>query len=169
MVSSIFTAGMTGCMTKISRGMGFRERVREGEQNSSQGSISTLFVDNLPYEIPKIWVHNLFSKFGKIRESFFPLKRSKISGNKFGFVRFKEDATHAIAQINGTWRWGYKLAVKFARFQKKLAADYKNQSLATDFRFRSSHTPHATRDANKTQFKHANIGITCLHIYNYIG
>lgn len=145
--------------------------MREGEQNSSQDSISTLFVDNLSYEIRKIWVHNLFSKFGKIRESLFPLKRSKISGNKFGFVRFnnREDAANAIAQINGTWRWGYKLVVKFARFQKKFAADHINRSLATDFRFRSSHTPHTTRDANKAQFKHVIIGITCLHIYNYIG
>lgn len=47
-------------------------RERAGDQGLLLGTISTLFVDNLPFDIRKIWVHYLFSKFGKIIESYFP-------------------------------------------------------------------------------------------------
>ncbi|KAI8525263.1 hypothetical protein RHMOL_Rhmol13G0217000 [Rhododendron molle] len=99
-----------------------RERWSGGVQNFIQGEFSTVFVDNLPLEIRKVWIFNLFSKFGQIREPYIPLKRSKISRNRFAFVRFnkREEAAHAIAQINGSWVWGHKLVVNFARFQKKI-------------------------------------------------
>lgn len=82
---------------------------------------STIFVDYLPHRLRKIWVYNLFSKFGKINHVFIPNKKRKISGQSFEFVRFNRfsDATRAIANTNNSWVWGHRLAVKFARFLKK--------------------------------------------------
>ncbi|KAH7834790.1 hypothetical protein Vadar_019745 [Vaccinium darrowii] len=82
--------------------------------------VPTIFVDNQPIQIRKIWVHNLFSRFGKVRDVFIPFKTSKISGRKFGFVRFNrlEEASLAIANVDKTWRWDHLLAVKYARFLK---------------------------------------------------
>lgn len=72
-------------MRGVSRERGFT-RGSEGVQNFVQGEFSTVFVDNLPFEIRKVWIFNLFSKFGVIREPNIPLKRSKISRNRFAFV-----------------------------------------------------------------------------------
>lgn len=81
---------------------------------------TNLFVDNLPEQIRKIWVYNLFSRFGKIREIFIPNKKSKISGRSFGFVRYFqfEDANKAVNEVNDSWYWGLKLKVNFAKFQR---------------------------------------------------
>lgn len=83
---------------------------------------STVFVDNLPDHIRKIWVYNLFSRFGKIMDLFIPNKKSKVSGKSFGFVRFSriEDAKIAIEKVKDSWYWGNKLVVKFARFLRKV-------------------------------------------------
>lgn len=61
---------------------GLESRERAGDQGLSLGTISALFVDNLPFDIRKIWVHNLFSKFGKIVESYFPSKRKQNFGEQ---------------------------------------------------------------------------------------
>lgn len=88
-----------------------------GKAGFNQG-IATVFVDNLPNDIQKIWVYNLFSKFGRIRETFIPNKKSKITGQSFGFVRFvcSKEAAIAIAKTNGLRCWNHKLVVKFAKF-----------------------------------------------------
>lgn len=80
----------------------------------------TIFVDNLPVQIRKIWVYNLFSRFGKIRDIFIPFKKSKITGRKFGFVRFynSKEASFAISNVDRTWWWDHLLVVKYARFLK---------------------------------------------------
>lgn len=82
---------------------------------------TTVFVDNLPDPIRKIWVYNLFSRFGKIRDLFIPVKKSKITCRKFGFVRFfrVEDAEMAIETVKDSWYWDHRLVVKFARFLRK--------------------------------------------------
>ncbi|KAH7845818.1 hypothetical protein Vadar_006425 [Vaccinium darrowii] len=81
----------------------------------------TVFVDNLPHQIRKIWVFNLFSRYGKIKDIFIPNKKSKISGQSFGFVRFfrRDEATFAVKKLNNTWCWNRRLDVKFAKFLKK--------------------------------------------------
>lgn len=80
-------------------------RERENEWGSRERRVgdysdpsATVFVDNLPFQIRKIWIFNLFSRFGKIRNIFIPHKRSKITGQSFAFVRFLkvEDAEAAI-------------------------------------------------------------------------
>lgn len=48
-------------------------------------------------DIRKAFFYNLFIRFGEIRQTFIPNKRSKITGKRFGFVRYvsNKDAEHA--------------------------------------------------------------------------
>lgn len=95
-----------------------RERVREEPHIPIS---STIFVDNLPHRLRKIWVYNLFPSSAKINYVFIPNKKSKISSQSFGFVRFNRfnKATWAIANTDNRWVWGHRLAVNFARFFRK--------------------------------------------------
>lgn len=92
---------------------------------------STVFVDNLPFKIKKIWVYNLFSRFGRINDVFIPDKRSSITKQSFGFVRFSSirEAALAIKEINNAWYWNQRLVVNFARFLRR--QDYANSSQYT--------------------------------------
>lgn len=58
-----------------------RQRVRQDEKEDLSQGKRTLFVDN-------VWLYNLFSKFGKIRDLFIPSKKSKITGQSSCFIRF---------------------------------------------------------------------------------
>lgn len=91
--------------------------------------VPTIFVDNLPIQIRKIWVYNLFSRFGKIKDIYIPFKKSKVTGRKFGFVRFSnsEDASLAISRVDKSWRWDHLLVVKYARFLKNQDRHVYNQ------------------------------------------
>lgn len=82
---------------------------------------STLFVDNLPDQIRKVWLYNLFSKHGKIRDIFILNKKSKITGERFSLVRYEyyEDAEQAPSITNGAWVWNRKVVVKTARFLRR--------------------------------------------------
>lgn len=85
---------------------------------SNSDSIVTLYVDNLPLDLRKIWVFNLFTRFGKVVSVFLPKKRSKLTNQQFGFVRFsnEKDAMEAIEGINGKWFWNKKLVVHMAKY-----------------------------------------------------
>lgn len=103
-------------------------------KHNGGNKITTLFVDNLPDDSWSVWVRNLFSKFGRVRDLFIPNKRSKITGMRFGFVRFarRDEANMAIAKANGLWIWGNKLVVKLARFEADkgdLQGKYMNVSV----------------------------------------
>lgn len=58
-----------------------------GETMSKEG-LFTLFVDNLPEFVSLPWFKKLFNNYGVVKDAFIPEKRSKISGRKFGFVRY---------------------------------------------------------------------------------
>ncbi|KAH7848929.1 hypothetical protein Vadar_010470 [Vaccinium darrowii] len=81
----------------------------------------SLFVDFLPEDVGASWFRSLFSKYGVVNDSFIPMKRSKSSGCKFGFVRFarRQDAEIAISNLHGVWIENRRLLVKTARFNKK--------------------------------------------------
>lgn len=78
----------------------------------------TVFIDNLPQGIWKVWLFNFFSKFGKIQSIHVPIKKSKTTGNKFCFVRFEHDllAQRVVKVVNGLWLWGKTLVANIARF-----------------------------------------------------
>lgn len=60
---------------------GQRERVRQDEKEDLSQGNRTLFVGN-------VWLYNLLSKFGKIRDLFITSKKSKITGQSSCFIRF---------------------------------------------------------------------------------
>lgn len=78
----------------------------------------TLFVDNIPEERVQTWLQRTFNKFGVVKDAFIPRKRSKRTGNKFGFVRYNchVSAGMAVARMNGVWVENNKLFVKEACF-----------------------------------------------------
>ncbi|GFZ08924.1 hypothetical protein Acr_20g0007320 [Actinidia rufa] len=88
------------------------------EEDTLRRSI-TVFIDNLPQGVWKVWLYNLFSRFGKILSIFISKKKSKISGNLFGFVRLgsPHDALRAVKEVNGLWIWGKTLMANIARFE----------------------------------------------------
>ncbi|KAI8525690.1 hypothetical protein RHMOL_Rhmol13G0248900 [Rhododendron molle] len=78
----------------------------------------TLFVDNIPESKDLKWFWWAFNKFGVVRDAFIPYKRSKRTGNKFGFVRYDchVAAGMAISKMNGVWVDDARLFVKEACF-----------------------------------------------------
>lgn len=73
-----------------------------GEAMSREGMF-TLFVDNLPELVSLSWLKKMFNDYGVVKDAFIPEKRSKISGRKFGFVRYNcsISAEVATARANG--------------------------------------------------------------------
>lgn len=93
----------------------------QGNANRQLQELHTLFVDNLSTDVGVDELRILFNKFGVVMDVFIPLKRSKVSGNKFGFVRYDchVSADVAILKANSMWFKDRKLFVKFASFGKK--------------------------------------------------
>lgn len=77
-----------------------RAKARNGDRNKE---IYTLFVDNIPEENDHHWLQRTFNNFGVVKDAFIPWKRSKCTGNKFGFVRFgcPISAGMAVSRLNG--------------------------------------------------------------------
>ncbi|GFZ21516.1 hypothetical protein Acr_29g0006780 [Actinidia rufa] len=71
----------------------------------------TVFIDNLPQGIWKVWLYNFFSRFGKIQSVYVFNKKSKATGNQFGFLRFGSplDALRAVKEAYG----GYRVVLTF--------------------------------------------------------
>ncbi|GFY93207.1 hypothetical protein Acr_08g0016030 [Actinidia rufa] len=95
----------------------------------------TVFIDNLPQGIRKVWLYNFFSRFGKIQSVYVPNKKSKATGNQFGFLRFESplDALRAVKEVNGLWIWGETLVANIARFgvqnkRKRMQSNNYNQN-----------------------------------------
>ncbi|KAH7866145.1 hypothetical protein Vadar_016212 [Vaccinium darrowii] len=81
----------------------------------------TLYVDYLPEDVGTLWFWKIFSNFGNVKDSFIPMKRSKISGCNFGFIRydFEEEARRAIDKANGLWIDDRGVVVKIVNYDKK--------------------------------------------------
>ncbi|KAG5546352.1 hypothetical protein RHGRI_018509 [Rhododendron griersonianum] len=96
----------------------------------------TLFVDNIPEHNDQTWLKRTFNKFGEVKDAFIPRKRSKRTGNKFGFVRYNcyTATTMAISRMNGVWVENERLFVKEASFglteEKNRAKQVRIPSLA---------------------------------------
>ncbi|KAH7834714.1 hypothetical protein Vadar_018880 [Vaccinium darrowii] len=92
-----------------------RARLRSGDE-----TIFTLFIDNLPEDVSHSWLKKLFSNYGVVIDAFIPEKRSKVTGRKFGFIRYNcsISAEVAISKVNGLWCGDKKLFVKHASFNQ---------------------------------------------------
>lgn len=90
------------------------------------GEVHTLFIDNLPEFTSQAWLRKFFTKFGVVKDVFIPQKRSKVTGRKFGFIRYDcaVSADLAISKSNGIWLGDRKLFVKFASFNQNVKDKY---------------------------------------------
>lgn len=108
-----------------------------GFRSNYRGSSSNIFVDNLPKNAEVAWFRKLFSNFGRVIEAYIPNKRSKVIGNRFGFIRYanRRDAIHAIAKSNGLWVGKRNLVVKMARYDRRntFNDDFQHKSSANQF------------------------------------
>lgn len=95
------------------------QRVRRKEMPEGE-EVFTLFVDNIPEARDNLWLARLFSRYGVVRDAFIPNKRSKISGSKFGFIRFSNrgDVHRAMDKLNGIWVDDKRMHVKEASFNQ---------------------------------------------------
>lgn len=80
----------------------------------------TLYVDNLPEDVSHQWFWKIFNNYGAVKDAFIPSKRSRISGNRFGFILYdcSVSADVAIRRANGLWIDNNKLFVKSATFEQ---------------------------------------------------
>ncbi|KAG5522624.1 hypothetical protein RHGRI_034693 [Rhododendron griersonianum] len=95
-----------------------RKHRNHGTSKEGNRGIVTLFVDNIPDHKDQFWLQRTFNKFGVVKDAFIPRKRSKRSGNKFGFVRYDcfVSAGVAVSRMNGVWVDNERLFVKEASF-----------------------------------------------------
>lgn len=99
----------------------------------------TLFVDNLPEDVGINWFRKFFNQYGVVKDAYIPIKRSKITNRRFGFVRYNcaTSIEVAISNANGFWIEDRKLFVKVAAFnihrnkplQKRVQQDLSNNSV----------------------------------------
>ncbi|KAL7169036.1 hypothetical protein ACSBR2_034128 [Camellia fascicularis] len=71
----------------------------------------------------------LFRKFGIVKDAFIPRKRRRVSGSKFGFVRYdcEVSADMAIQKTDGLWCDNKALKVKRVDFQKPHALGHQSK------------------------------------------
>ncbi|KAL7225721.1 hypothetical protein ACSBR1_020975 [Camellia fascicularis] len=99
-----------------------KQRGRQGRgKNEGCASVFTIFVDNMPNSVNPKGLHNLFTKFGVVKDVFIPNKRRRITNTRFGFVRFdcKVEANVAVQKGNGLWVDDKAIEVKHAKFGKE--------------------------------------------------
>lgn len=130
-------------------------RVNQKEKGDANRGHATLFVDNLPDQLRKVWVYNLFCKYEKIREIFIPNKKSKSTGRCFGFIRFEqgEEASQVAEEVNGKWVWDHQLMVKRARFLTNRDYDQGATQNSFDLGQRRQFHPDPRRKKNQAQKK----------------
>lgn len=133
---------------------------RSGFKRFSSAPVSTVFVDNLPNSVELPWFRKFFSNFGNVIDAYIPNKRSKVTGNRFGFIRFinNREATHAIEKSNGFWVGRRNLEVKIARYDRRNAVMNSDQRSSGIFRFASLVNHHKSHAAGfSTSSNHVEI------------
>ena len=94
-------------------------------------------MDNIPTEMDKRWLKQLFGYEGQITDMYISRKQRRTNSNTFVFVRFvkEEAAQRAMQKMDGMEIRGCKLAVSLAKFRrnfessKKVGVQTEEQSL----------------------------------------
>ena len=96
--------------------------------------VFTVFVENLPEEMDFGWLHQLFGRYGKVKDAFIPKKRSAKNGVRFGFVRFgrRDEAAEAVRRMNGICIRGCELKVKMAEYNRVGMKTKQDQALRSN-------------------------------------
>ena len=81
----------------------------------------TLFIDNLPKAMTRIWLWQLFKYDGSLVDAYLSKKIRRNNDKLFGFVRYrtKEDALKAIRRLDGQIIRECKIKVKEAQYSKR--------------------------------------------------
>ncbi|KAL7164262.1 hypothetical protein ACSBR2_040216 [Camellia fascicularis] len=97
-----------------------RRRVANQYSRSVDNGVVTIFVDDIPNSMTPKGLYTLFNKFGVVKDAFIPSKRRKVTGSRFGFVRYecKVAAEMAVLKADGLWCDNKALKVKKAEFKK---------------------------------------------------
>ncbi|KAH7841728.1 hypothetical protein Vadar_033516 [Vaccinium darrowii] len=97
--------------------------------DSEDSVLFTIFVDNLPEDVGLIWLRNFFNQYGVVVDAYIPIKRSKVTKRRFGFVRYNcaSSAEVAISKANGFWIEDRKLFVKWAAFDVRRNKPIQNK------------------------------------------
>ncbi|KAL7217518.1 hypothetical protein ACSBR2_010884 [Camellia fascicularis] len=93
-----------------------------GVRNSwTNGSIHSIFVDNLPETMRAKGLFSIFCNYRVVVDTFIPNKRRKMTSSRFGFVRYScpVAADMAIQKANGLWCDDKALKVKKADYSKE--------------------------------------------------
>ncbi|KAH7861064.1 hypothetical protein Vadar_021208 [Vaccinium darrowii] len=84
----------------------------------SWGISASKFLTSHSRSVGAPWFKKFFSNFGQVGDCHIPNKRSRRTGNRFGFIRFKysREVEVAIAKANGLWIGRRNLIVERASF-----------------------------------------------------
>ncbi|MED6197045.1 hypothetical protein PIB30_053070 [Stylosanthes scabra] len=91
-----------------------------------------IFVDNLPVDMIKEWLWNVFGRSGKVVDIYISRKIRKANPLRFAFIRykFKDEALRTIDHLDGWIVWGCRLRLTEARYRRrdrdKAGANNKN-------------------------------------------
>ncbi|KAF1884568.1 hypothetical protein Lal_00028447 [Lupinus albus] len=107
------------------------------------------------HRISEMWV--VFSKWGSVGDVIIPQKRDN-SGNKFGFVRFKqvEEDEKLLKALEQVWIGNYKIKINSSRFKRKADRNYRrvppsrNKTLSPGF-----HSKVVDKDGKHLSWKEA--------------
>ncbi|GMP52445.1 hypothetical protein CsSME_00018254 [Camellia sinensis var. sinensis] len=85
------------------------------------GGLFTIFVDNIRESMNPKGLFGLFSKFGVVKDMFIPVKMRKLTGLRFGFVRYDcpVAAEVAVQRADGLWCDDKEIKVKRVKFTKE--------------------------------------------------
>lgn len=91
-----------------------------GHSHFYKGSLFTVYVDNLPNSVGIPWFRKFFSNFGFVVDSHLTVRKSRRTGNRFGFIRFENRSAVdiAIAKANGLWIGKRRLMVERAAYDR---------------------------------------------------
>ncbi|XP_028113022.1 uncharacterized protein LOC114311157 [Camellia sinensis] len=91
--------------------------------------VVTIFVDNIPESMDSKGLFILFRKFGIVKDAFILGKSRRVSGSRFGFVRYDCEvaAEMAIQKADGLWCDNKALKVKRVEFQKPHALGHQEK------------------------------------------
>lgn len=94
---------------------------RGASSSPNGGAIFSLYIDNLPNGVGLPWFRKFFSNFGSVVDAYLPFKRSKRTGNRFGFIRYDSirGMEFAKEKANGFWIGKKNLIVEKATYDRE--------------------------------------------------
>ncbi|MED6205931.1 hypothetical protein PIB30_022215 [Stylosanthes scabra] len=98
---------------------GSRETI-ESRDGEIERRTHTAFVDNLPTDVTKEWLWDVFGSIGRVLDVYLSFKIRVINPLRFAFVRFgtSKEVKTAIEQYDGWIVWGCQLKISELRFRR---------------------------------------------------